>query len=216
MTHLAKRSLVLTSLLTLMLAACGSDTAATTAINAHRTVASTVSAATSSTPTIATPTTPTTSEQPTTAPTTDGPATTEPATTEPSLAGAPTTPASTTTALTLPSVTYTVSGVVDGDTVNIAASDGNSLRVRVIGIDAPESGACEATLATETMTKLADGKAVTLLTGGDGEDADKYGRLLRYIDIDGNDAGLTMINMGLAKARYDSRDGYGRHAREDS
>ena len=46
---------------------------------------------------------------------------------------------------------------------------------------------------------------------------DGYGRLLRYVDSAGGvDAGLQMINQGWAIARYDSRDGYGRHAREAS
>ena len=52
--------------------------------------------------------------------------------------------------------------------------------------------------------------------GGDGEDTDRYGRLLRYVDIAGADAGLTLIEEGFAIARYDSRDGYGRHDREDT
>ncbi len=47
------------------------------------------------------------------------------------------------------------------------------------------------------------------------EDTDKYGRLLRYVNIHGKDAGLRLIKSGLAIARYDSRDGYGAHPRED-
>ena len=43
---------------------------------------------------------------------------------------------------------------------------------------------------------------------------DRYGRSLRYVDVDGVDAGLRLITQGYAVARYDSRDGYGRHARE--
>ncbi len=116
----------------------------------------------------------------------------------------------------MPEVSYSVLRVIDGDTVDIHASDGNEFTVRLIGIDAPEQATCEGPLATQTMTSLINGKAVALTSGGDGEDVDRYGRFLRYVDTDGTDAGLTMINMGLAKARYDSRDGYGRHDREDS
>ena len=43
---------------------------------------------------------------------------------------------------------------------------------------------------------------------------DRYGRLLRYVDVNGVDAGLRQIKQGQAVARYDSRDGYGTHARE--
>ncbi len=55
------------------------------------------------------------------------------------------------------------------------------------------------------------------LTPGARDEVDGYGRLLRYVDsARGVDAGLQMINQGWAIARYDSRDGYGRHAREAS
>ena len=46
------------------------------------------------------------------------------------------------------------------------------------------------------------------------EDRDQYDRLLRYVDVDGVDAGLSLLRRGLAIARYDSRDGYGFHPRE--
>ena len=76
--------------------------------------------------------------------------------------------------------------------------------------------ACEGTSAKNAMLMFADGKTVTLTMGGDGEDTDRYGRLLRYIDVDGQDIGLLLIDHGFAVARYDSRDGYGRHDREDT
>lgn len=201
MLHLKKRVLLLAGTTVIGLAACG------TAIESIGTTRSPDEAATSTagstTPATAAPTTSLLPDQPSTtleAVTAAVPVTEPPATEPPT---------------TLAPVTYVVSKVVDGDTVDIAAGDGNSFPVRLIGIDAPELGDCEATLATETMTNLAAGKTVTLTLGGDGEDTDKYGRLLRYVDADGSDLGLTMIQMGLAQARYDSRDGYGRHDRED-
>ena len=54
---------------------------------------------------------------------------------------------------------------------------------------------------------MVQGRTVTLSMGGDGEDTDKYGRFLRYVDVDGVDTGQAMIEVGLATARYDSRDG---------
>lgn len=104
--------------------------------------------------------------------------------------------------------TATVTRVVDGDTLVLWNGD----RVRLLGIDAPEQGECHADTATQWMTDLVEGSEVTLLR--DGDDTDQYGRLLRYVDIDGTDAGLTLIEEGLAIARYDSRDGYGFHTRE--
>jgi len=59
------------------------------------------------------------------------------------------------------------------------------------------------------------GKAV-VLTPGARDDVDKYGRLLRYVDLrDGTDTGLAQITRGFAVARYHSREGDGHHPREE-
>jgi endonuclease YncB( thermonuclease family) len=105
--------------------------------------------------------------------------------------------------------TYRVARVVDGDTVELG--DGRS--VRVVGIDAPERGECGFDAATANMQRLVLGERVRLTVSD--EDTDRYGRLLRYVDVGGRDAGLAQINAGLAVARYDSRDGYGYHPREN-
>ena len=99
--------------------------------------------------------------------------------------------------------------VIDGDTVVIS----NNQRVRLIGIDTPERGKCgfdEAKQALETL--LASGSAT--FYSGTTADKDKYDRLLRYIEVEGTDVGLSLISDGFAIARYDSRDGYGPHDRE--
>lgn len=111
--------------------------------------------------------------------------------------------------------THTVSRVIDGDTVEMA--DGS--KVRLAGIDTPERGECgfdEARLALEALVLE---KRVALTPSGQ-EDTDKYGRLIRYVDFEkgkgfSDDAGFLLIEKGLAKARYDSRDGYGEHKRQD-
>lgn len=104
--------------------------------------------------------------------------------------------------------TAVVNRVVDGDTVELASGE----RVRLLGIDTPERGECHFDTASQAMSGLVLGERVTLTR--DGDDRDRYDRLLRYIDIGSTDAGLTLIQEGLAVARYDSRDGYGFHARE--
>ena len=104
--------------------------------------------------------------------------------------------------------TYRVVQVVDGDTVDL----GNGETVRLAGIDAPEVGECGSKRARNKLASLVLGKRISL--GASDEDRDRYGRLLRYIDADGTDAGLRLIKAGLAIARYDSRDGYGFHPRE--
>jgi endonuclease YncB( thermonuclease family) len=156
---------------------------------------------------VTTPAGPTT----TAAPTTTASATTAPATPVPSSAA----PTTTTIAPPAADADAIVANVVDGDTIDVTDGTGATSRVRVIGIDAPEAGSCGGPEATAMMTELVLGKAVTLTMGGDGEDTDRYGRLLRYVDQDGRDAGLTLIEAGRAVARYDSRDGYGRYDRED-
>ncbi len=108
--------------------------------------------------------------------------------------------------------TWAVSKVVDGDTIWVARG-GVSRKVRLIGIDTPEIGECGYAEATRSLRAIIGGQRVTL-TAGARDDVDQYGRLLRYVDVSGVDAGLRQIKRGYAVARYDSRDGYGRHARE--
>ena len=158
--------------------------------------------------------------EPSTTPSTAARATTErPIVTErPPTTAAPVTtavPSTTVVPPTTPPMTYTVTHIVDGDTLDVTPSDGSPpVRVRMVGIDAPEHGTCEADAATLTLAGLVQDRQVVLTPGGDGEDTDRYGRSLRYVDLDGIDAGLRLIEDGVAIARYDSRDGYGAHTRE--
>jgi endonuclease YncB( thermonuclease family) len=104
-----------------------------------------------------------------------------------------------------------VSQVLDGDTIEV---DGLG-RVRLVGVDAPEVGECGSQGAEERLSALVLGREVQLVAGGQG-DTDRYGRLLRYVEVDGVDVGLVLVQEGRAVARYDSRDGYGAHRREST
>ncbi len=106
--------------------------------------------------------------------------------------------------------TSRVATVVDGDTLRL--DDGRT--VRLVGIDTPERGECGYGEATRRLARLVDGERVSLRISD--EDTDRYGRLLRYVDVGSTDAGLELIEDGLAVARYDSRDGYGRHPRQSA
>ena len=81
--------------------------------------------------------------------------------------------------------TGTVSRVIDGDTIELENGD----VVRYLGINTPETNHPEKGLecfgeeATELNRSLVEGKQVKLLS--DGENQDKYGRLLRYVFADG-------------------------------
>lgn len=107
---------------------------------------------------------------------------------------------------------WIVTRVVDGDTVDVRRGS-TTERVRVIGIDTPERGECGYEPAASALGALILNEEVAL-TPGARDDRDRYDRLLRYLDTGDIDAGLYLIEQGLAIARYDSRDGYGRHPRE--
>lgn len=107
--------------------------------------------------------------------------------------------------------TVLVTRIIDGDTVEIEGG----ARVRLIGIDTPERGECGFREANDHLAALILSRRVVLVAGAR-QDVDRYDRLLRYIDLDGRDINLAMIADGFAIARYDSRDGYGRHTREDA
>lgn len=104
--------------------------------------------------------------------------------------------------------------VVDGDTLWVQADGADRVKVRAIGYDTPEQGECGFDDATTYLANLIEGKEVTLESGGT-NDVDKYGRLLRYVNVNGKDVGTTMIEAGLAIARYDGIDGYEEHPKQN-
>jgi endonuclease YncB( thermonuclease family) len=95
----------------------------------------------------------------------------------------------------------TVTGVVDGDTVDAQVTGGPALAVQVIGIDAPEPGDCGAVEATDSMEELALGRSVTLVSDPIIEQfAPPGNRPLFYVDRDdGVDVGLEMVRAGWAE-----------------
>ena len=104
----------------------------------------------------------------------------------------------------------TAARVIDGDTIVASAGD----TIRLAGIDTPERGQCGYSEATANLRRTLAGNTLTLTKAGL-TDRDKYGRLIRYVDVGEQDAGMGQIMGGFARARYDSRDGYGRHPRQD-
>lgn len=107
----------------------------------------------------------------------------------------------------------TVTWRVDGDTLHTTAG-----KVRIIGIDTPEHDECGFAGANSAADALlaASGQQVTLTSPPGEDNTDKYGRLLRYVTLaDGRDFGLAMLQSGVARARYDSLDGYDHHPLQD-
>jgi micrococcal nuclease len=93
-------------------------------------------------------------------------------------------------------VTY----VTDGDSIEVDVG-GVPFRVRYIGIDAPEmTGGPLAEESAAANRKLVAGKTVVMVR--DLSEADRYGRLLRYVFADGVFVNREMVRLGLAWAGY--------------
>lgn len=120
---------------------------------------------------------------------------------------APTTTAAPTTTI----ASFTITEVVDGDTVRLSTGQ----RVRLLGYDTPEVGECGYEESADVLKFLLGSGTVTI-TADNGDDTDRYGRLLRHVLVNGVPVGLTMIEHGKANARYDSLDGYPRHQYQDA
>ncbi|WP_084077421.1 thermonuclease family protein [Demequina sp. NBRC 110057] len=110
----------------------------------------------------------------------------------------------------------TVAKVIDGDT--IVTSKGT--KIRLIGVDAPESGQRGYVSATRVLRDLLYKRTVWVTAVKGVQNKDAHGRLLRYVKVKVNgkdrDAGQHLINSGWVKARYDSRDGYQKHPRQSA
>jgi micrococcal nuclease len=100
-------------------------------------------------------------------------------------------------------VLYKVTKVVDGDTI-VVEKNNETNRVRMIGIDTPETVhpnkpvECFGLEASDMLRELIEGKEVLLKTDPTQDDIDRYGRLLRYVFLDGVDINHEMIKKGFA------------------
>ena len=90
--------------------------------------------------------------------------------------------------------------VIDGDTIEL--QDGS--RVRYLGIDTPETGEPYYSEATAKNRELVEGKVVELQSGL--RDKDEYGRLLRYVFIDGTFVNAELVAQGYARAYIFNQD----------
>lgn len=127
---------------------------------------------------------------------------------------------------------YEVVAVISGDTVDV--SDGmETVRVRLLGVDAPEVGECGFERASEALLReLSPGAGLPVYLTPNPEDGsareDEEGSLLRYVvpvvrydeeaESDGvvpDDTNRGVLESGLANAGHDSRDGHDLHPQED-
>jgi len=91
---------------------------------------------------------------------------------------------------------WSVREILDGDTF-VVSGPGGLLDVRLIGIAAPDAGACYSAEAVNGLQFFAAGVPLRLLADHSNADAD--GRLLRYVETaEGIDIGAEMVRGGFA------------------
>ena len=101
-----------------------------------------------------------------------------------------------------------VNRVIDGDTLDVHLSTGGDpVRVRVLGIDTPEtvdpdaSVQCWGPEASTWAHQQLDNTEITLTGDPVADDTDRYGRLLRYVQLpDGSNYSVRAAETGMARA----------------
>jgi micrococcal nuclease len=102
-----------------------------------------------------------------------------------------------------------VSKVIDGDTFLL--SDGR--KIRILGIDSCEAntyGGKEATSMAESQLTNPSNQPITM-TSEPGVDLDRFGRHLRYVQLDGHDLGEFMVqydHTGVYQGKNDAAQEY--------
>jgi micrococcal nuclease len=96
--------------------------------------------------------------------------------------------------------------IIDGDTFQLFSGE----TVRLICVDAPESGSLKGDEATAYLTSLIYFKEVRLES--DVDDKDAYGRLLRYVYVS-NEDGEIFVNKEIVEQGYADVFRYGNDTR---
>jgi len=86
-----------------------------------------------------------------------------------------------------------ITGIVDGDTINVLILGKQQIRVRIAFVDAPEKGQAFGQRAKQAVSELVFGKDVKLRPHA----IDRYGHLVARVIIDNQDAGLELLKQGL-------------------
>ena len=84
--------------------------------------------------------------------------------------------------------------VADGDTITIVTEDGQKVRVRLEGIDAPEKGQDFGNKSKQFLNDLCYNKIVKVIDKGQ----DKYGRMLGVVYLDDLNLNEEMVRNGLS------------------
>ena len=94
--------------------------------------------------------------------------------------------------------TITIKTIHDGDSFIARLPDGEEVEVRLLGINAPDRFECLHHEARKALKALLESGPVTLHR--DVSDRDRYGRLLRYVVVDGVVTNVALAEQGLAVA----------------
>jgi endonuclease YncB( thermonuclease family) len=101
-------------------------------------------------------------------------------------------------AQTPPSGSQTLTGrvvrVADGDTITVLDSNDTQHRIRLEGIDAPESHQAFGAQSKKSLSEMVFGKDVTVVY----QKTDQYGRLVGKILLGGKDINLEQVKAGMA------------------
>lgn len=99
------------------------------------------------------------------------------------------------TALFCAEITGKVIRVSDGDTISVLDDlDGGNFRIRISGIDAPETKQPFGQKAKQYLSGLIFGKTVSVRF----TDIDRYGRIVGRVYLERADIGLAMLSAGFA------------------
>ncbi len=97
---------------------------------------------------------------------------------------------------------FTVVRVYDGDTLTAVGND-QKIRVRLVGIDAPETSSGKRQIGqpySQRSKKFLAGLVLNKLVEIKSYGLDRYGRILGIVYVDGKNINLEMIKTGLAEA----------------
>ncbi len=87
-----------------------------------------------------------------------------------------------------------VVGVIDGDTIDVLDASNTKHRIRLSGIDAPERRQAFGQKSKESLSDLVFARQVEVVT----HKKDRYGRRVGKVLLNGLDANLEQIRLGMA------------------
>lgn len=87
-----------------------------------------------------------------------------------------------------------VVGVADGDTITVLDANNIQHKIRLEGIDAPETAQAFGQKSKQSLSQMVQSKQVTVVY----QKKDKYGRTLGKVFHNGTDVCLEQINLGMA------------------